>query len=61
MDGISSADLSFILTKQKLALRAGHHCCMPLMDSLDLKSGTIRASFFVYNRREDVEALKKEL
>ena len=59
VDGISSADLSFILTKQKLALRAGHHCCMPLMDSLDLKSGTVRASFSVYNRREDVEALKK--
>ena len=59
--GIHSADLSFILTKQKLALRSGHHCCMPLMERLELSSGTIRASFSVYNRKEDVEALKKGL
>ncbi len=57
--GIPSPDLSFILAKQKLALRAGHHCCMPLMDSLGLKSGTVRASFSIYNREEDIQALKK--
>lgn len=59
VEGISSSDLSFILTKQKLALRAGHHCCMPLMEKLGLKSGTVRASFSVYNRTEDIQALKK--
>lgn len=58
VEGISSSDMAFILTKQKLALRAGHHCCMPLMQSLGLDTGTVRASFSVYNRREDVENLK---
>ncbi len=59
IEGLSSVDVSFILTKQKLALRAGHHCCMPLMDKLGLQSGTVRASFSVYNCKEDIEALKK--
>ena len=59
VEGLSSSDLSFVLTKQKLALRAGHHCCMPLMEKLGLKSGTVRASFSVYNQEEDVRALKK--
>ena len=59
IDGINSNDLAFVLTKQKLALRAGHHCCMPLMTKLGLNSGTVRASFSVYNREKDVQALKK--
>ena len=58
-EGINSSDISFILTKQKLALRAGHHCCMPLMDSLGLKSGAVRASFSVYNQEKDALALTK--
>ena len=57
--GYHSSDLSFVLTKQKLALRSGHHCCMPLMEKLNLKSGAVRASFSVYNRPEDVQALYK--
>ena len=61
IEGIHSSDLAFILTKQKVALRAGHHCCMPLMQRLNLKSGTARASFSVYNREEDITALKKGL
>ena len=61
IDGIHSSDLAFILTKQKTALRAGHHCCMPLMQRLNLKSGTVRASFSVYNREEDIKALKAGL
>ena len=58
VDGIHSSDIAFLLAKQKLALRAGHHCCMPLMQTLGLNSGTVRASFSVYNREEDVEALQ---
>ena len=58
VEGLNSSDMAFVLTKQKLALRAGHHCCMPLMQSLNLPSGTVRASFSVYNRKEDVELLK---
>ena len=59
IDGIHSSDLAFILTKQKIALRSGHHCCMPLMKALNLKSGTTRVSFSVYNTKEDVYRLKK--
>ena len=61
IEGIHSSDLAFILTKQKTALRAGHHCCMPLMQRLDLKSGTVRASFSIYNREEDIHSLKTAL
>ena len=61
IEGVHSSDLAFILTKQKLALRAGHHCCMPLMQRLNLESGTVRAGFSVYNREEDIKALKKGL
>ena len=61
IEGIHSSDLAFILTKQKTALRAGHHCCMPLMQRLKLESGTVRASFSVYNREEDIKSLKTAL
>ena len=61
IEGIHSSDLAFILTKQKTALRSGHHCCMPLMQKLNLESGTVRASFSVYNREEDIKALKTGL
>lgn len=59
VENILSSDLSFILTQQKLALRSGHHCCMPLMKKLNLNSGTVRASFSIYNREEDIRSLKK--
>ena len=61
VEGLHSSDLSFVMTKEKVALRAGHHCCMPLMDKLGLSSGTMRASFSIYNREEDVVMLKRAL
>ena len=61
IDGLHSNDMSFIMTKEKVAVRAGHHCCMPLMEKLNLSSGTVRASFSVYNRSEDVQALKRSV
>ncbi|MCY4321145.1 MAG: cysteine desulfurase [Bdellovibrionaceae bacterium] len=61
IEGIHSSDLAFILAKQKIALRAGHHCCMPLLQKLNLKTGVVRASFSVYNREEDIKALKTGL
>ena len=61
IDGLHSNDMSFIMTKEKVAVRAGHHCCMPLMEKLNLPSGTIRASFSVYNRSQDVQALKRSV
>jgi cysteine desulfurase/selenocysteine lyase len=44
------------MDQQGVALRAGHHCTMPLMKRYGL-SGTARASFGVYNTRADVDAL----
>jgi cysteine desulfurase/selenocysteine lyase len=49
-------DVGTILDQQGIAIRAGHHCCQPLMSWLDVP-GTARASFYVYNTREEVDLL----
>jgi len=49
-------DLATILDQQGVAIRAGHHCARPLHRVLDL-SATARASFYVYNTRDEVDAL----
>jgi len=49
-------DLATILDQQGVAIRAGHHCTQPLMRRLNV-SATARASFYVYNTEEDVDAL----
>ncbi|MEK6760399.1 MAG: cysteine desulfurase [Nanoarchaeota archaeon] len=55
-------DVASMLDEDGIAVRAGHHCCMPLMKKLGL-NGTIRLSFYIYNTFEDidkfVEAIKK--
>jgi len=61
VEGLHSDDLALIMGQQKVAVRSGHHCCQPLMDYYGLKSGTVRASFSVYNKEEDIVALKKAL
>ena len=52
------SDVGSILDQQGVAVRTGHHCCQPLMDKLGI-SGTVRASFSIYNDEQDVEALIK--
>ncbi len=49
-------DLATIVDSEGVAIRAGHHCAQPLMRRLDVPA-TARASFYVYNTREDVDAL----
>jgi cysteine desulfurase/selenocysteine lyase len=49
-------DVAAILNEDNIAVRAGHHCCQPLMDRLAVVA-TTRASFYVYNDVEDVERL----
>ena len=49
-------DVAAILNEENVAVRAGHHCCQPLMDRLGLVA-TTRASFYVYNVDEDVDRL----
>lgn len=57
MEGAAHAhDISTILDKKGVAVRAGQHCAGPLMEFLD-ESATCRASFAMYNTRADVDAL----
>ena len=49
-------DLASILDEEGVAIRSGQHCAQPLTESLGL-SATTRASFYVYNGRDDVDAL----
>ncbi|MCF0189733.1 MAG: cysteine desulfurase [Marinilabiliaceae bacterium] len=51
-------DMGMILDKMGIAVRTGHHCAQPLMERMGI-TGTVRASFGVYNTEEDVEALIK--
>lgn len=53
-------DLATILDQQGVSVRAGHHCAKPLLKSLGVPA-TARASFYVYNTEEDVQALVKGL
>ncbi|SIS49140.1 cysteine desulfurase [Phaeovulum vinaykumarii] len=58
--GAHPHDISTVLDKRGVAVRAGSHCAMPLMQSLGL-SATARASFAMYNTREEVDALVSAL
>lgn len=49
-------DIGTILDKLGIAVRTGHHCCQPLMDRYGIP-GTVRASFAVYNTKEEVDKL----
>lgn len=54
VEGIHNADLAHLLTEQGIAVRAGHHCAMPLFKHLKL-SGAIRVSLALYNDSADIE------
>lgn len=54
--GIHPHDLGQILSDAGIAIRAGHHCCQPLMKDLKVM-GTARASFYIYNTLEEVDML----
>ncbi|AHD00683.1 cysteine desulfurase [Leisingera methylohalidivorans] len=57
MEGAAHAhDISTILDKKGVAVRAGHHCAGPLMDHLGV-SATCRASFGLYNTKEEIDTL----
>jgi cysteine desulfurase / selenocysteine lyase len=58
MDGIHAHDIGTILDHQGIAIRAGHHCAMPVMKRFGVPA-TARASLAFYNTREDLEALAK--
>ncbi|MBW3833357.1 aminotransferase class V-fold PLP-dependent enzyme [Aeromonas hydrophila] len=56
LEEIHPQDAATLLDMQGIALRVGHHCAMPLMESLGI-GGTLRASLACYNNRDDVDAL----
>src|SRR6478736_816219 len=56
LPGIHPHDVAQVLDRVGVAVRAGHHCTMPLHERLDL-AATARASFGVYTTREDIDAL----
>ncbi len=53
---IHHLDLGTLLDRLGIAVRTGHHCAQPLIDRLGIQ-GTVRASFALYNTREEVDAL----
>lgn len=53
-------DVATVLDAEGIAVRAGHHCAQPLMRWLNV-SATARASFYIYNSEEDIDALVKGL
>ena len=58
LPGVHPHDLGTILDEENVAIRAGHHCCQPLMDHLGVP-GTARASFGVYSDEADIAALMR--
>jgi cysteine desulfurase/selenocysteine lyase len=56
LDGTHPSDLGMLLDQQGIAVRTGHHCTQPLMARFGVP-GTARASYTIYNTRDDVDAL----
>ena len=60
LDGAHPHDIATILDSEAVAVRAGHHCAMPLHKRLGL-SATTRASFYIYNLPEEIDRLVEAL
>ena len=56
MDGVHHSDIGMILNQAGVAVRTGHHCCMPLMERFGI-DGTVRVSLGLYNDMNDVHKL----
>jgi cysteine desulfurase/selenocysteine lyase len=60
LDGIHAHDVGTVLDREGVAVRTGHHCAQPVMQRFGVPA-TVRASFGLYNTREDVDALVRGL
>ena len=60
LEGSHPSDVGAIMDEQGIAIRAGHHCCQPLMRRFGI-SGTARASFSVYTSSDDISAFARGL
>ncbi|MDQ0058882.1 cysteine desulfurase [Paenibacillus harenae] len=60
LEDVHPHDVATVLDSKGIAVRAGHHCCQPLMRWLNV-SATARASFYIYNTEEEVDRLADAL
>ena len=60
LEGVHIHDAASLLADKGVCIRGGTHCAMPLMDALDIP-GTLRASFYLYNTFEDIDALAEAI
>ncbi|PID95102.1 MAG: hypothetical protein CSA94_02115 [Bacteroidetes bacterium] len=60
VNDIHPFDMGTILDKMNVAVRTGHHCAQPVMDRLNI-SGTVRASFAIYNTKEEIDKLAEAI
>ncbi len=58
VEGVHPQDMGILLDNYGIAVRTGHHCCQPLMNRFEIP-GTVRASFGMYNTKEEVDELVK--
>ena len=60
LEGVHAHDIGTILDREGVAVRVGHHCAQPVMEHFGV-AATVRASFGLYNTREDADALVSAL
>jgi cysteine desulfurase / selenocysteine lyase len=60
LDDIHPHDIATILNEEGIAIRAGHHCTQPIMDFFGIP-GTARASFSIYNTKQEIDQLAATL
>ena len=60
IEGIHPFDIGQMLDARGIAVRTGHHCTQPLMDGFGIE-GTVRASFAIYNTKEEIDLLVESL
>ncbi|MOA24837.1 putative cysteine desulfurase [compost metagenome] len=60
LEDVHPHDVATVLDANGIAIRAGHHCCQPLMRWLNV-SATARASFYIYNTEDDIDRLADAL
>ena len=56
LEGVHPHDIGQVLDSRGVAIRAGHHCAQPVMAALEIPA-TARASFYIYNTREEIDVL----
>jgi len=54
VEGVSPQDIAILIDQQGFAIRAGHHCTMPLHQFFEIRA-SCRASFYLYNTVDEVE------